>query len=97
MDCANQLQLGKSAGASLRSELREPLTGMILDGEVALDAPLSPDVKEKIGAAKASARQLQSCSWMRRKLRRAILNNGNANPTSSFTLCEGLLLPLASH
>lgn len=49
----------KSALASLRCELREPLTGIILNCELALDNPSLPaEVKEKIRAANGLARQL---------------------------------------
>ena len=49
----------KSALTNLRCELREPLTGIILNCELALGAPNLPtDVKEKIRAVNGLARQL---------------------------------------
>jgi signal transduction histidine kinase len=49
----------KSALENLQNELREPLTGIILNCELALDSPgLPPEVKVKISAATSLARQL---------------------------------------
>lgn len=51
----------KSALANLRSELREPLTGIILNCELALSSKnLQPDVKEKILSVSTLARQLSA-------------------------------------
>lgn len=48
-----------SALANLRSELREPLTGIILNCELALDAPdISSGIKEKVRNMHELARQL---------------------------------------
>ena len=48
-----------SALASLRSELREPLTGIILNCELVLDVPnLASGIKEKIRAVHELAQQL---------------------------------------
>lgn len=51
----------KAALAALRCELREPLTGIILNCELALDAhSLPPDVREKVRAVSSLARQLSA-------------------------------------
>jgi len=49
----------RSAVADLRSELREPLTGIVLNCELVLEAPNVPiGVKEKVRAVHELARQL---------------------------------------
>ena len=49
----------QSALSSLRSELREPLTGILLNCELVLDSPNVPSgIKEKIRAVHDLARQL---------------------------------------
>ncbi len=55
----DEAALRKSALARLMSELREPLTGIILNCELVLGAPNLPaDIKEKIRAVNSLARQL---------------------------------------